>query len=290
MTFSTKSTTAGILHPHGPLSVHLRPECKELGGPLLKLGIRDGTFFLASLPLSDAAEGHDSDGHEQHAGCRAENGNFGTVRQGFPALGDAFGGRDIVIAIEGESTLGATAKTAKVSLYLMPDGERVVSHRVSLLDDLDTLHTTSLITPVILRCSAGITDTDALHTHGEGGFRVVYLSTRPFYGVVGIYGISTGPDAQANARRGLWIVLSSVGVIIFQGSDNLTVDIEVCLVLLPIGGVIVVKVLWRLHFMPDSAIVGSRVALAEVVRLHVGGVSTNPFPVNLVQVVALYDD
>lgn len=79
MTCPTKST-AGILHPHGPLSVHLRPECKELGGPLLELGIRDGTFLLASPPLSDAAEGHDSDGHEQHAGYRAENGNFGTVR------------------------------------------------------------------------------------------------------------------------------------------------------------------------------------------------------------------
>lgn len=168
--------------------------------------------------------------------------------------------------------------------------KEVVICRVNSLDDLDTLHTARLVTPVVFCCSTGIGNADTLDPHGEGCLGVIYLASRPFNNVFIILWISTGPDAETNISGCLRIILASVRIFVLECSNDLTINVEVCLVLLPVGRVVVVQSLRRLHFMPDGAIIGGGVALAEVVGLHVGGVSTDPLPIDLIQIVALDHD
>lgn len=74
-----------------------------------------------------------------------------------------------------------------------------------------------------------------------------------------------------------------------QRSDSDTIDLPHDVIAGPINGVCVESPLVVWTRVKGSSVVSGRLALAEIVALNLSVVATQPFPVNLVEVVGLQD-
>ena len=103
---------------------------------------------------------------------------------------------------------------------------------------------------------------------------------------------TSNPGAHLDTHGCLRIVLSSESqsVAVVQGSLQSTVDIPLCVGGGPGDAVVVPCLDGRRNVVVDGAVVGGGVALAEEVGLDGGVGGTQPFPIDLVEVVGLEDE
>ena len=202
--------------------------------------------------------------------------------------------------------MSKTAPTeAAMAIFVVEDKEFhfcvVVWERVPLLlpsslmalriQCLDAAPATRSVAVFVLgNVAVGVGDTHGLHGHGVGAPTVVGQAAGPFDGAVGVFGVPTSPDAQADVHGGLGEVVAAVCVGRLEGADDLAVDVPVDFAFGPVGRVVVPVVLGVGDRVVDGAVEGGGVAFAEVVGFHVGGVAAHEFPVDFVEVVGFEHD
>lgn len=121
----------------------------------------------------------------------------------------------------------------------------------------------------------------------ERSFAEVGVSTGPFDGALGRVLATSDPGTKLDLHRSLRESSTRLSVSVLQFTDLVAVDRPDNMVLGPLQRVGVNLALGVGNRVVGTTIVGSRIALAEVVGLHLGRVATNPLPINLVQIVGL---
>lgn len=96
---------------------------------------------------------------------------------------------------------------------------------------------------------------------------------------------TTNPVSKTDLHGSLRIVLSSNGIAIVQGANNLSVDRPLCLIGVPVNAIGVKSACWAVHIVVCTTIIGCCVAFTEVVTLDMGSITADYFPVNLIQIV-----
>ena len=162
--------------------------------------------------------------------------------------------------------------------------------------DLDALPSAGL---VAVRVRAGGGGTGAAHVVLDGDGLVVALERRraevgettgPLDGALGAGGVATDPGSDLELHGGLGVGVAATGTRVGQGADDVAVDEPVDALGVPVDRVRVEVVLGVAHGVVGTTVVDVGAALAEVVGLHVGGITTEPLPVDLVEVVGLEGD
>ena len=113
-----------------------------------------------------------------------------------------------------------------------------------------------------------------LDVHGEGPSAVVSLATGPFDGARCVVGIATSPNSEPQACGSLGEAASTLGVSIVKSADGVTVNNPGDGVGRPCDGVGVEDLLGSSDGFKSAAVVAGGVALAEVVSLNLGGVTS----------------
>lgn len=135
---------------------------------------------------------------------------------------------------------------------------------------------------VTSRVVASIVDNgDTLVVSVEGSLGEVGVTTSPLNGTFGAV-LSTGnPCTELDLHRSLGEGLTTLGIGSLESSDNLVVDEPVNIGGSPLDGVLVVRAERVVDGVVSTTVVGSSIALAEVVGLNLGVIATNPFPIDL---------
>ena len=133
----------------------------------------------------------------------------------------------------------------------------------------------------------------------EGGCQVFFIylgvidfSSRPLHRVIIVFLVATGPHADADVHGCLRVTLPSVGVFVLDGPHDVSVYVPFQAFVRPASRVVVKTSLGGIgHGVPFRAggFVGG-VAFAVVVVFGVGGVGSDEFEVDFVEVVGLEDD
>lgn len=118
---------------------------------------------------------------------------------------------------------------------------------------------------------------------------MTYVTASPLSGSGVAVLASSNPGSHLDLHRGLGEGRSALGVGSVQSTDNGIVNEPVNLGRGPLNGVLVSRGERSRNGMVDSAVVGGGVTLAEIVGLDLGIVTTNPLPIDLVEVVGLKD-
>lgn len=158
---------------------------------------------------------------------------------------------------------------------------------VASINHLDGLGRASLVGPLILLAWRVVDDLDAFHELREGCFAVVDLATCPLDGALAL-GVSSSPDTDADVAGSLRVLVSTTvdGVGRLQSAHRLAIDEPDESIGRPIDGV-GVHLLDIGDICLDHAVVSGGITLAKVVHLDFVRFSSNPLPVNLVEVVGL---
>lgn len=164
------------------------------------------------------------------------------------------------------------------------------SSKEDILDHLDALPITTIVCVFVFLAGRKVVNADPVNDHGVGALVVVDLTTRPLNGTQGVTRVTGGPDTKTNVTRGLGEVLSVQSVFVFQSADQFLIQPPLHLLLGPVSSIVVKLGVGVGDVVVTAAVVARVVSFAVVVGLHLGGVVTDPFPVNLVQVVGLQDN
>lgn len=111
--------------------------------------------------------------------------------------------------------------------------------------------------------------------HGEGAVAVVGHTTSPLDGALGVGGITTGPDTNAQVHGALGETGATLGFVVGDGADVLAIDRPCDVVFLPVDAVGVEGVHGGLNGLPGLTIVRGGIALAEVIGLDLVVVATD---------------
>lgn len=122
--------------------------------------------------------------------------------------------------------------------------------------------------------------------HAERALAVVGITASPLTGAFGKSRVTAGPDTQRDSHGCLGVVQRVVGVIGQERPYQLTVDVKVEGILCPVGSVVVENIHYTVIHGVVDGVVKVLYALAEVVGLSMGMISTHELPVDLIQVVA----
>lgn len=163
-----------------------------------------------------------------------------------------------------------------------------------------------LVGVVVRGSGVVVDDVDRLDIHGEGDIGVIRLATRPLDRSLAVGRIASGPDTQLHDHGCLRVVPPAESVGILDCAHGGPVDVPGDGSGGPDDFVCVEFVLGGADRLPDGAVVGGRVAFAEIVGFDLGGVGSSGFlrqlvsslilsrkrthPINLVQIVRLHDD
>lgn len=143
--------------------------------------------------------------------------------------------------------------------------------------------------------AAVVLNGDILDVHGEWGFAGINLSTGPLASTCSLWvgGIETSnPVTHLDLHWGLREVLASKSdrITVVEGSDEVIVDGPFDELRGPLDGVGVPGADGVSDCVSGRAIIGRGVALSEEVALNMAIVGTQPFPINLVEIVGLQDE
>lgn len=161
--------------------------------------------------------------------------------------------------------------------------------------DLDAAPAASLVTVAVgldiaggRAAAAGVVDNlDALVVGVEWGLGEVGQAASPVTGTRRRVGATSAPGANLDLHGGLGELGASSGG--SEGADSGAVDDPVNSILGPLNGVGVVGAQRAANGVGATTVVGGGVALGEVVGLDVAIVTTNPLPVDLIEVIRLED-
>lgn len=154
--------------------------------------------------------------------------------------------------------------------------------------NLDASGRTTVVAVGVGRSRVGVGDLDRLHVHGVGSSGVVGLTTSPLNGTRGVLWVTTSPDTDTETHRSLREVVASLSS--SQGANNVSVNQPLDAVTLPVDGVGVESRLGAADSDVRATVEATGVTLAKVVGLDLGGITTEGFPVDLVQVIGLEHD
>lgn len=129
----------------------------------------------------------------------------------------------------------------------------------------------------VLAAGVPVLDVDGLDVHGERRSTVVGLTTGPFDGAGGVFGVTAGPDTDPEASGGLGEASATLGLVAGQSADVLAVDEPGDLLGRPCDGVCVEDLLGGGHRLVSSAVVAGGVAFAKVVGLDLSGITPKSF-------------
>jgi hypothetical protein len=160
---------------------------------------------------------------------------------------------------------------------------------LALADDLNGLEAAGLVLPPVLLAGAVVLDVDAVDDHGERSLGVVGLAAGPCNHARFVRRVTTGPDTDADRARSLRVVLTTIGIAAVESADGLAVDDPGQSITGPVEGV-GVKGLGVGDITLKHAVVGSGVALSEVVHLDLVVDAAEELPVDLVKILRLKND
>ena len=134
-----------------------------------------------------------------------------------------------------------------------------------------------------------VLDTNPLHRHGEREIGPVHQTAAPFDISNRLGRNAHRPIANFDAARGLGVVLAidSQGFRVVDCAHQFVVNPPFQAVLVPVRGVVVEFRVGVGHGMVPTTVTCGRVPLAKEVGLYLTGVVSDPFPVDLIQVVRL---
>ena len=147
--------------------------------------------------------------------------------------------------------------------------------------------------------AAVVLDSHALDVHGERSLGPINWPTSPLAGSVdgGTWLISSSirasnPVSHLDAHRRLWEVLAieSERIRIEECADNGSINGPLDVGGGPVDGVGVPSSDGISDILVDSSVVGRGVALSEEVALHRCILRTQPFPINLVEVIRFQNE
>lgn len=136
-------------------------------------------------------------------------------------------------------------------------------------------------------------DRDVLDVHSEGALGEIDGSASPGAGScgggirLGCFAGTSDPASHLDQHGGLGIVLSaySLFVVIKECTDGDSVDVPDGGLGGPVNGVVMEGVNRCSDCWVLSTVIGRRVSLSEEVVLGLGVVGTEPFPINLIEIV-----
>lgn len=217
-------------------------------------------------------------------------GGAGRVRSGGCRVGGSAGGR-----------------TAGGGRRRVAGGGRRTAVGAGSVGGLDALVRTAGVGPLVGVGGVVVGDGDGLHVHREGSLGVVGLTASPLDGSLAVVGVTTGPDTETQLHGSLGEARAALGLVVLDSANRVAVNEPGDGFLGPVDSVGVEGLLGSVQVDPGLAIVGSGVALAEVVGFDSVREATNAllftismhitlmvlmcaYPVNLVEVVRLHDD
>lgn len=137
---------------------------------------------------------------------------------------------------------------------------------------------------------AVVLDGDGLVVGDERSLAEVGVATSPLDSTLGSILATGDPGTELDLHGSLGESGTVLGIGVEQSADQIAINVPLDVVLSPVDGVGVEVVLGRADGVVGTTVVGGGVSLAEVVGLDLGGVTTKPLPVNLVEVVGLQDE
>lgn len=143
---------------------------------------------------------------------------------------------------------------------------------------------TRIVAVFVLMCRLCIPDLDAFDKHRVWfGHREWSNSTSPLYGTRIPLRISSVPKAQTDLHRSLRKLKASISST--EGTHVLPINRPDQRVWRPVNGIRVEGSLRSRDRIGSRTIVGSYVALAEIVGLHTVGNTTAELPIDLIKIV-----
>jgi hypothetical protein len=159
--------------------------------------------------------------------------------------------------------------------------------------DLDALVGAAEVAVRVLSGAGGtlaahvVLDGDTLVVADEGTLGVVSETTGPVDGALGSILAAGNPGAELDLHGSLGEAVAALGVGGDELTDNGAVDDPLDGLRSPVDGVGVEAALGVAHGGVATTVVHLSAALAEVVGLDLGGITAEPLPVDLVEVVGL---
>lgn len=135
-----------------------------------------------------------------------------------------------------------------------------------------------------------IGDLKRLNSHGERRLIPLSKTASPLNSALRGLGATANPVAELDLHWGLWVVVATIGITTHQATDLGAINGPREVLWGPINGVLVEAVLWLIHRVIHSTVVGGGVALAVVVGLDGSVVAADPLPVDLVEGRGLEDE
>lgn len=163
--------------------------------------------------------------------------------------------------------------------------------------DLDALPATRLVAVDVFLDALGgsgvttsvVSDLDVLVVSVEGTLGEVGVTASPLDSALGSVLATSTPGAELDLHGGLGVVGATLGVGGLQLTNRGAINEPVDRLLRPLDGVGVVGGKGVGDGVVGTTVVGRGVTLGEVVGLDLLGITTNPLPVDLVEIVGLED-
>lgn len=232
------------------------------------------------------------------AGSGAGGGGGAVSRRGDECGADGLGGGGLLGSL-GVGGIGVLSLGAQVNLLGGGGLLLVLLVRGAVtLNDLDGLPRAGVVAVDVLLdavlgggVATGIIDNrnglvvSIIRTLAEVG-----VTTGPLDGALGGVLAASNPGTNLDLHGGLGEAASALSILVVESTDDSTVNDPVNLLGGPLDGVGVELSDGVSNGVEGTAIVGGGVTLAEVVGLDLGVVTTEPLPVDLVEVSRLEDD
>ena len=145
-----------------------------------------------------------------------------------------------------------------------------------------TINADALVCAAVVLVGVGLArrvvdNVDALNLHGKRCLGEVGWTAGPFNGSWCVCWISTSPNAETDAHRGLWEAGAACGVVEVQYADLGAIDGPDNGLRCPVKPVSVYCGLGTSNSGITAAVKGRVIAFAEIVCLHLGGVCASEF-------------
>lgn len=157
-----------------------------------------------------------------------------------------------------------------------------------LLYNLDTLVRTRTVGIDILLARVEIMDVHLLDDHCIRAGLIVDHASSPVDGSLPVVFIAGGPNAKPDIAGALGVTVAAIGVLIGQGADQVAVNPPLEFLFGPVGGVVVELGVCVLNLVLVAVFIVLDTFAVEV-GLHGVHVVSDPFPIDLVQIVRLED-
>jgi hypothetical protein len=243
-------------------------------------GSRGAGGGRSSASGADGADKAGSAGSDSLGASSAES-NVGVASTG--SLGESTSAGDGGSGHGGLVTSGAGA----VSLGLV--GVAVAS------EDVDALvGTVRALGPGVvggtLDAVAVVLDGDGLVVGQERSAGEVGVTTSPLDSTLGSILAASNPGSELDLHGSLGEASTVLGIGVVQGADQVAINVPLDVLAGPVDGVGVEVILGVADGVVGTTVIGGGISLAEVVGLDLGGITTEPLPVNLVKIVGLEDE